>query len=288
MAMLTPPRRSPGASAFRVGSARSRKADCASVIVDQPTLEGTFETWAEAPEGGWSKVLLKLSGEAFAGSGQLGVDPEVVASIAAQVAAVVRGGTHVAVVIGGGNYFRGSQLNEGGMDRSRADYMGMLGTVMNCLALQDFLEKQGIDTRVQTAIPMSQVAEAYIPRRAIRHLEKGRVVIFGAGLGVPFFSTDTCAAQRALEIGAEVVLMAKGVDGVYDADPRLVPDATRFEHLGHAEVLARGLKVADATAISLCQDNNLPIVVFNLLVAGNIARAVRGERIGTLVASSRL
>jgi uridylate kinase len=171
------------------------------------------------------------------------------------------------------------------MDRSRADYMGMLGTVMNCLALQDFLEKAGVETRVQTAITMGQVAEPYIPRRAIRHLEKGRVVIFGAGLGAPFFSTDTTAAQRALEIGAQVVLMAKAVDGVYDSDPRTNPAALRFEQLTYAEVLRRGLKVADATAISLCQDNELPIVVFNLLVEGNIARAVRGERIGTLVAS---
>jgi uridylate kinase len=254
------------------------------VIVDQPTLEGTFERWAEAPEGGWHRVLLKLSGEAFAGGGGLGVDPDVVHSIAKQIADVVRSGAQVAVVIGGGNYFRGAQLHERGMDRSRADYMGMLGTVMNCLALQDFLEKQGIDTRVQTAIPMSQVAEPYIPRRAVRHLEKGRVVIFGAGLGAPFFSTDTCAAQRALEVGAQVVLMAKGVDGVYDSDPRTNPDAVRFEHLDYAEVLARGLKVADATAISLCADNDLPIVVFNLLVHGNIARAVEGERIGTLIA----
>jgi uridylate kinase len=171
------------------------------------------------------------------------------------------------------------------MERARADYMGMLGTVMNCLALQDFLEKQGVETRVQTAITMGQVAEPYIPRRAIRHLEKGRVVIFGAGLGAPFFSTDTTAAQRALETGAQVVLMAKAVDGVYDDDPRTNPDAVRFDQLSYAEVLARGLKVADATAISLCQDNDLPIVVFNLLVEGNIARAVRGERIGTLVAS---
>ena len=155
--------------------------------------------------------------------GGLGVDPDVVQSIARQIADVVRGGTQVAVVIGGGNYFRGAQLHERGMDRSRADYMGMLGTVMNCLALQDFLEKEGIDTRVQTAIPMNQVAEPYLPRRAVRHLEKGRVVIFGAGLGVPFFSTDTCAAQRALEVGAQVVLMAKGVDGVYDDDPRTNP-----------------------------------------------------------------
>lgn len=251
--------------------------------VVQPQLEGTLETWPEAPEGGWKRVLLKLSGEAFAGGGGLGVDPDTVQSIARQVAEVVRKGIEVAVVIGGGNYFRGGQLAERGMDRSRADYMGMLGTVMNCLALQDFLEKQGCPTRVQTAIAMGQVAEPYTPLRAIRHLEKGRVVVFGAGLGVPFFSTDSCAAQRALEIGAQVVLMAKGVDGVYDADPRTNPDAKKFDHLTHHEVLTRGLKVADATAISLCQDNKLPIQVFNLLVEGNIARAVRGERIGTLI-----
>ena len=251
----------------------------------QPSLEGTIDTWPGVPEGGYSRVLLKLSGEAFAGGGGLGVDPDVVSAISRQIAGVVRGGTEVAVVIGGGNFFRGAQLNDRGMDRSRADYMGMLGTVMNCLALQDFLEKEGIDTRVQTAIAMGQVAEPYVPRRAIRHLEKGRVVIFGAGLGAPYFSTDTTAAQRALEVGAEVVLMAKGVDGVYDSDPRTNPDAARFDTLTHSEVLARGLKVADATAISLCQDNDLPILVFNLLVEGNIARAVRGERIGTLVVS---
>ena len=253
---------------------------------DQPTLEGTVERWAQAPAGGWPRVLLKLSGEAFAGGGGLGVDPDVVHSVARQIADVVRGGAQVAVVIGGGNYFRGAQLHDRGMDRSRADYMGMLGTVMNCLALQDFLEKEGIETRVQTAIPMSQVAEPYIPRRAVRHLEKGRVVIFGAGLGVPYFSTDTCAAQRALEIEAEVVLMAKGVDGVYSDDPRVDPEAERFDFLCYSEVLARGLKVADATAISLCADNSLPIVVFNLLVVGNIARAVQGERIGTLIAAA--
>jgi uridylate kinase len=249
----------------------------------QPALDGTIDTWSEVPEGGWTRVLLKLSGEAFAGNGKLGVDPDFVASIAAQIAEVVRHGAQVAVVIGGGNYFRGAELSERGMDRARADYMGMLGTVMNCLALQDFCEKAGVETRVQTAIAMGQVAEPYIPRRAIRHLEKGRVVIFGAGLGQPYFSTDTTAAQRALEIGAQVVLMAKGVDGVYDSDPRTNPDAVRYEHLTPAEVLAQGLKVADATAISLCQDNTLPIVVFNLLVPGNIARAVRGETIGTLV-----
>jgi len=253
--------------------------------VVQPSLEGTLDTWDGVPGSGFDRVLLKLSGEAFAGGDRLGVDPDVVSTIARQIRDVVHGGVQVAVVIGGGNYFRGSELSERGMDRSRADYMGMLGTVMNCLALQDFLERLGVGTRVQTAITMGQVAEPYVPRRAIRHLEKGRVVIFGAGLGAPYFSTDTTAAQRALEIGAQVVLMAKGVDGVYDADPRTNPGAHRFERLTHAEVLARGLKVADATAISLCQDNKLPIVVFNLLVEGNIARAVRGERIGTLVTS---
>ncbi len=256
-------------------------ADAARVV--QPSLEGTIDTWPEAPDAGWGRVLLKLSGEAFAGGGELGVDPDVVQSIARQIAGIVREGTEVAVVIGGGNYFRGAQLSQRGMDRARADYMGMLGTVMNCLALQDFLEKQGVDTRVQTAITMGQVAESYIPRRAIRHLEKGRVVIFGAGLGAPYFSTDTTAAQRALETGAEIVLMAKAVDGVYDSDPRTNPQAKRFDRLTHDEVLARDLKVADATAISLCRDNELPILVFDLLVEGNIARAVRGERIGTLV-----
>jgi uridylate kinase len=256
-----------------------------AVSAVQPSLEGTLDTWPGVPEGGYSRVMIKLSGEAFAGDGSLGVDPDVVQNIARQIAGVVRSGVEVAIVIGGGNFFRGAQLNERGMDRSRADYMGMLGTVMNCLALQDFCERQGVETRVQTAIAMGQVAEPYVPRRAIRHLEKGRVVIFGAGLGAPYFSTDTTAAQRALEVGAEIVLMAKGVDGVYDADPRTNPDAVRFDTLSHSEVLTRGLKVADATAISLCQDNDLPILVFNLLVEGNIARAVRGERIGTLVAS---
>jgi len=258
----------------------------ASPAVIQPSLDGTMDVWPIAPEGGWSRVLLKLSGEAFSGGGGLGVDPDVVQSIARQIADVVRSGVQVAVVIGGGNYFRGAQLSERGMDRARADYMGMLGTVMNCLALQDFLEKEGAPSRVQTAITMGQVAEPYIPLRSIRHMDKGRVVIFGAGLGVPFFSTDSCAAQRALEVHAQVVLMAKGVDGVYDSDPRTNADAVRYEHLTHGDVLARDLKVADATAISLCRDNDLPIVVFNLLVEGNIARAVRGERIGTLVSGT--
>ena len=237
---------------------------------------------APAEERRYDRVLLKLGGEMF-GGGKLGIDPDVVATVARQVAAVVRTGVQVAVVIGGGNFFRGSELQERGMDRARADYMGMLGTVMNCLALQDGLEKQGIETRVQTAITMGQIAEPYIPRRAIRHLEKGRVVIFGAGAGMPYFSTDTTAAQRALEIGAGVVLMAKGVDGVFDADPKTHPNATKFDELSYDEILRRGLKVADATAFSLCKDNKMPIIVFNLLVEGNIARAVRGERIGTLV-----
>ena len=238
-------------------------------------------TGDEAPA--YRRVLLKLSGEAFAGGGEMGVEPRTVQAIARQIAEVVRTGVQVAVVVGGGNYFRGTELTEQGMDRPRADYMGMLGTVINCLALQDFLEKQGVDTRVQTAITMGQVAEPYIPRRAIRHLEKGRVVIFGAGLGQPFFSTDTCAAQRALEVGAECVLMAKQVDGVYDDDPRKNPDAVKFDALSYAEVLDRRLKVADATAFSLCMDNGLPIVVFDLMQEGNIGRAVRGEKIGTLV-----
>jgi uridylate kinase len=235
--------------------------------------------------GGYRRVLLKLGGEMF-GGGSVGVDPPVVQGVARQIADVVASGVQVAVVIGGGNFFRGAQLTEGGMERSRADYMGMLATVMNCLALQDFLEREhGIDTRVQTAITMGQVAEPYIPRRAMRHLEKGRVVIFGAGVGMPYFSTDTAGAQRALEIGSEVVLLAKGVDGVYTADPKTDPDAEMFHEITHREVLERGLKVADATAFSLCMDNNMPIIVFNLLTEGNIGRAVRGERIGTLVST---
>jgi uridylate kinase len=231
----------------------------------------------------FTRVVLKLSGEVF-GGGKLGVDPDVVNSIARQIAHVVANGVQVAIVVGGGNFFRGAELHQRGMDRSRADYMGMLGTVMNCLALQDFLEKLGIETRVQTAIAMGQVAEPYIPRRAIRHLEKGRVVIFGAGSGMPYFSTDTVAAQRALEIGAEVLLMGKqGVDGAYDSDPHKNPNAVKYDHLTYDEFLARDLKVADATAISLCRDNDLHIVVFNLMDEGNIARVVRGEKIGTLV-----
>ena len=236
----------------------------------------------DGERGGYRRVLLKLGGEMF-GGGELGVDPDVVHTVARQIAEVVRTGVQVAVVIGGGNFFRGAELSQRGMDRDRADYMSMLGTVMNCLALQDFLEKQGLPTRVQSAITMGQVAEPYIPRRAERHLEKGRVVIFGAGTGMPYFSTDTAAAQRALEIGCDVVLMAKAVDGVYTADPRTDPTATMFDQITHREALERGLKVADATAFSLCMDNDMPMIVFNLLTEGNIARAVRGEKIGTFV-----
>jgi uridylate kinase len=233
----------------------------------------------------YRRVMLKLSGEMF-GGGQIGVDPNVVQSIARQIAEVVGLGTQVAVVVGGGNFFRGAELSQRGMDRDRADYMAMLGTVMNTLALQDFLEKQGVPTRVQTAITMGQVAEPYIPRRAERHLEKGRVVIFAAGVGMPYFSTDTAGAQRALEIGCQVLLMGKsGVDGVYDADPRTHPDAVRFDTISYDDVLLRGLEVADATAFSLCRDNAMPIIVFDL-ADGNIARVVRGEKIGTLVSAT--
>jgi uridylate kinase len=234
--------------------------------------------------GNYGRVLLKLSGEVFGGNKGIGVDPDVLADVAKQIADVVRSGVQIAIVVGGGNFFRGAELSERGMERSRADYMGMLGTVMNCLALQDFLEKEGVDTRVQTAITMGQVAEPYVPRRAIRHLEKGRVVIFGAGAGMPFFTTDTVAAQRALEIGAGALLLAKsGVDGVYNADPRKDQNATKFDTISYDEVLQKSLAVADAAAFSLCRENKLPIVVFDLMTNGNIGRAVRGEKIGTLV-----
>ena len=232
---------------------------------------------------GYSRVLLKLSGEVF-GGGQVGVDPDVVQGIARQIADVQRAGVEVAVVTGGGNFFRGAELQQRGMDRARADYMGMLGIVMNCLALQDFLEKEEVETRVQTAITMGQVAEPYIPRRAIRHLEKGRVVIFGAGMGLPYFSTDTVAVQRALESRCEVVLVAKnGVDGVYTADPRRDPSATKLDSVTYGEAIAKGLRIMDQTAFALCGENKLPMVVFGMEPAGNILRVVQGERIGTLV-----
>ena len=231
----------------------------------------------------YERVLLKLSGEAF-GGGAVGLDPDVVRSVAREVASAVRTGVQVAMVIGGGNFFRGSELQQRGMDRSRADYMGMLGIVMNCLALQDFLEKEGVETRVQTAITMGQVAEPYIPRRAIRHMEKGRVVIFGAGAGLPFFSTDTVAAQRALETKCDVVLMGKnGVDGVYTADPRTDPTATKLDTITYSDALQQGLRVADATAFALCMENAMPMVVFGMEGDGNVARAIQGEKIGTRV-----
>ena len=234
--------------------------------------------------GTYRRVLLKLSGEVFGGEKGIGVDIDVMRDVAKQIKDVVKTGVQMAVVVGGGHYFRGAELQQVGMDRARADYMGMLGTVMNCLALQDFLEKEGVDTRVQTAITMGQVAEPYIPRRAIRHLEKGRVVIFGAGAGMPFFTTDTVAAQRALEIGSEALLLAKsGVDGVYSADPKKDSTATKFDEISYNEVLSKSLAVADAAAFSLCRENQLPIIVFDLMANGNIARAVRGEKIGTLV-----
>jgi uridylate kinase len=236
-----------------------------------------------AVRGPYKRVMLKLSGEVF-GGGKVGVDPDVVAMLARQIAAVVRSGVQVAVVVGGGNFFRGAELQLRGMERDRADYMGMLGTVMNCLALQDFLEKEGVQTRVQTAIAMGQVAEPYIPRRAERHLEKGRVVIFGAGSGMPYFSTDTVAAQRALEISAEVLLMGKqGVDGVYSADPNRHADAVKFDELTYDEYLARDLKVADATAISMARDYKLAMVFFSLDTDGTIVRVCAGEKIGTTV-----
>ncbi|HEX4399875.1 MAG TPA: UMP kinase [Galbitalea sp.] len=228
------------------------------------------------------RVLLKLSGEAF-GGGALGVNPDVVASLAREIAVAAQE-VEVAIVVGGGNFFRGAELSQRGMDRGRADYMGMLGTVMNALALQDFLEQAGVQTRVQSAISMTQVAEPYIPRRAERHLEKGRVVIFGAGAGLPYFSTDTVSAQRALEIDADVVLVAKnGVDGVYTGDPRTDRTATKIDEISYQEALVKGLKVVDSTAFSLCMDNKMPMVVFGMEPSGNVTKAIRGERIGTLV-----
>ena len=233
----------------------------------------------------YQRVLLKLSGEVF-GGGQVGVDPDVVSTIAHDVAEVVRSGVQVAVVTGGGNFFRGAELQQRGMDRVRADYMGMLGIVMNCLALQDFLEKMGVETRVQTAITMGQVAEPYVPRRAIRHMEKGRVVIFGAGMGMPFFSTDTVAVQRALESRCDAVFFAKsGVDGVYDADPRKDPGATKFDTITYADAIQRNLEVVDQTAFTLCAENKLPMVVFGMEPEGNIPRVLKGEKIGTLVSA---
>jgi uridylate kinase len=250
----------------------------------ETTATQTLADLALAPDAPiYERVLLKLSGETFGGGG-VGVDPDVVRGVADQIAVAVASGVQVAIVVGGGNFFRGAELQQRGMDRTRADYMGMLGTVMNCLALQDSLERVGVDTRVQSAITMGQIAEPYIPRRAIRHLEKGRVVIFGAGAGMPFFSTDTVAAQRALETRSDVVLMSKnGVDGVYSGDPRTDPDARLLETVTFADALRRSLRVVDAAAFSLCMENHLPMVVFGMEGDGNVTRAIRGERIGTRV-----
>lgn len=231
------------------------------------------------------RVLLKLSGEAF-GGGKVGIDTDVVRRIASEVKTAVDQGVQVAIVVGGGNFFRGAELQQAGLDRSRGDYMGMLGTVMNCLALQDFLEQVGQPTRVQTAINMAQVAEPYIPLRAIRHLEKGRVVIFGAGAGLPYFSTDTVSIQRSLEIHCQEVLMGKnGVDGVYYSDPRRHPEAKKYTNLSYQTALVKDLAVMDASALSMARDNNQPIRVFGLEEPGNVTRALSGEKIGTLVSA---
>jgi len=231
----------------------------------------------------YTRVVLKLSGEALAGQKGFGIDPDTVFSIAEQIKDIISHKVQVTIVVGGGNFWRGIAGSTKGMDRATADYMGMMATVMNSLALQDALEKLEVDTRVLTAIEMREVAEPYIRRRAIRHLEKGRVVIFGAGTGNPYFSTDTTAALRAAEIEAEAILMAKQVDGVYDSDPVKNPNAQRFDELSYIEVLNKGLGVMDSTATSLCMDNMIPIIVFNLNERGNIKRVVMGENIGTFV-----
>lgn len=234
----------------------------------------------------YRRVLLKLSGEALMGDLGYGIDPGIVHEIAAEVAEVTGDGVQIAIVVGGGNIFRGLKASAAGMDRATADYIGMIATVMNAMTLQDALEQIGIPTRVQTAISMQEVAEPYIRRRAIRHLEKGRVVIFGAGSGNPFFTTDTTAALRAAEIDAEVIFKATKVDGIYDSDPHLNPNARRFSSLTYNHVLAHDLRVMDSTAIALCKENNIPIVVFDLTGRGNIHRAVKGETVGTIVGGS--
>lgn len=231
----------------------------------------------------YRRILLKLSGEALAGEQGYGIDPDVINGIAAEIKEVIALGVEVAVVIGGGNIFRGLAASSKGMDRASADYMGMLATVMNSLAMQDALEKQGVVTRVQSAIDMQQVAEPYIRRRAVRHLEKGRVVIFSAGTGNPYFTTDTAASLRAMEINAEVILKATKVDGVYTADPKKDKNAIKLPTLTYLEVLQKGLKVMDATATSLCMDNNLPMIIFDMTHRDNIKKVVLGEKIGTIV-----
>jgi len=242
---------------------------------------------AEQSRSQYKRALIKLSGEAFMGRFDYGIDPEMVKIIADELAEVNERGLQIAVVVGGGNIFRGIAASAKGMDRAAADYVGMLATVMNSLALQDALEKRGVHTRVQSAIEMQAVAEPYIRRRAIRHLEKGRIVIFAAGTGNPYFTTDTTAALRALEISAEAILKATMVNGVYDSDPMQNPDAVMYDTLDYIEVLQQGLRVMDATAVSLCMDNSLPIIVFNMTVAGNITKVLYGEHIGTIVSSQK-
>ncbi len=231
----------------------------------------------------YQRVLLKLSGEALMGDLGYGIDPKVVADIATEISEVIKSGVQIAIVVGGGNIFRGVKASAAGMDRATADYIGMIATVMNAMTLQDALEQMGIPTRVQSAIAMQEVAEPYIRRKAIRHLEKGRVVIFGAGSGNPFFTTDTTAALRAAEIEAEVIFKATKVDGIYDSDPKTNSEARRYQSLTYGHVLANDLRVMDATAIALCKENNIPIMVFDLSVSGNIVKAIQGEVVGTIV-----
>lgn len=229
------------------------------------------------------RILLKLSGEALAGDSSQGINAKIISQIASDVQSAFEVGVEMGIVIGGGNIFRGVAASAQGMDRASSDYMGMLATVINALALQDALEKKGLETRVQTAIGMAEIAEPYIRRKAIRHLEKGRIVIFAAGTGNPYFTTDTAASLRAMEINADVIMKATKVDGIYDKDPKIHPEAQLYDELSYMDVLSKGLKVMDSTAISLCMDNKLPIITFNLMVPGQIARVIRGEKIGTIV-----
>jgi uridylate kinase len=259
-----------------MSEATAARGDAAGKVVAKPAVSATTQ-------GRYRRILLKLSGEALLGSRQYGVDPDFCAFIAAQVAEVHRSGVQIGIVVGGGNIFRGMAAAAKGMDRATGDYIGMLATVMNALALQDAIEKAGVPTRVMSAIGMNEVAEPYIRRRAVRHLEKGRVIILAAGTGNPYFTTDTAAALRAVEIGAEIILKATKVDGVYDSDPKTNPNARRYEKLTYSEVLAERLRVLDATAVSLCMENDLPIVVFDLNAPENITRVAAGDSVGTLI-----
>jgi uridylate kinase len=259
-----------------MSEATAARGDAAGKVDTKPSVSTTTQ-------GRYRRILLKLSGEALLGSRQYGVDPDFCAFIAAQVAEVHRSGVQIGIVVGGGNIFRGMAAAAKGMDRATGDYIGMLATVMNALALQDAIEKAGVPTRVMSAIGMNEVAEPYIRRRAVRHLEKGRVIILAAGTGNPYFTTDTAAALRAVEIGAEIILKATKVDGVYDSDPKTTPNAKRYEKLTYSEVLAKRLRVLDATAVSLCMENDLPIVVFDLNAPENITRVAAGDSVGTLI-----